>query len=281
LELQLESSSELIAPTRTELDITDDSALEGVLGEFRPDTVFNCAAFHNVDACEQDEEPALAVNARAVKRLAEHCAGHGAKLIHLSTNYVFDGSQSEPYAEHDPPSPMSLYAISKLAGEYAALAYAEDALVVRTAGLYGLRGSASKGGNFVTRMVARAREQGEIRMVGDQRLSPTFTADLAEAIVDAVAGGVSGLLHLTNSGACSWYEFTGAIMEIAGIDVAIEAVETERGPGVAARPLNGVLARPGADAAGLPPLRPWDVALASYLERSGIKAPGGAAQPAP
>lgn len=281
LELLLAPRSELIAPTRSELDVTEDPAVEEVLREFRPDTVFNCAAFHNVDACEREEDLALAVNARAVKRLAEGCAGRGARLIHLSTNYVFDGSRAEPYAEHDAPSPMSVYAISKLAGEYAALTYAEHALVVRTAGLYGLRGSASKGGNFVTRMVARAREEGEIRMVADQRLSPTFTADLAGAIVDAADRGASGLVHLTNSGECSWYEFTRAIVEMAGLEAAIEAVETQRAPGVAARPLNGVLARPGADAAGLPPLRSWRAALASYLERSGIKGPAaGAAQPA-
>ena len=106
-------------------------------------------------------------------------AGRGAKLVHLSTNYVFDGRREEPYAEDDPPSPESWYALTKLAGEYAALAYGEGSLVVRTAGLYGIHGSASKGGNFVQRMIARAREQGALKMVSDQRLQPTFTADLA------------------------------------------------------------------------------------------------------
>ena len=148
----------------------------------RPDAVFNCAAFHNVDLCEREEDRSFEVNARAVKRLAERCAERGAKLVHMSTNYVFDGTAPEPYREDDRPNPRSVYAISKLAGEHAALAYAPGALVVRGAGLYGLHGSASKGGNFVTRMVERAREQGELKMVADQRLAPTFTADLAAGV---------------------------------------------------------------------------------------------------
>ena len=134
--------------------------------------MFNCAAFHNVEVCEREEDSAFAVNARAVKRLAERCAADGARFVHLSTNYVFDGTAAAPYAEDDAPNPRSIYAISKLAGEHTALAYAPDALVVRTAGLYGLHGSVSKGGNFVTRMIARAREQGALKVVADQRLTP-------------------------------------------------------------------------------------------------------------
>jgi dTDP-4-dehydrorhamnose reductase len=188
----------------------------------------------------------------------------------MSTNYVFAGDRPEPYAEDDLPSPRSIYAISKLAGEPAALAYAPGSLVVRTAGLYGLHGSASKGGNFVTRMVARAKEEGELRMVADQRLSPTFTADLAAALIEAEERGVDGLLHLTSSGACSWHDFTLAILEIAGIEANVEAVETTRAPGGADRPLNGVLARERADALGLTPLRHWRDALGDYMTRAGL-----------
>ena len=238
--------------------------------------VLNCAAFHNVDVCEREEDQAFAVNARAVKRLATRCADADAQLVHLSTNYVFDGTRHEPYDEDDPPSPRSIYAISKLAGEYATLAYAPRALVVRTAGLYGLHGSASKGGNFVTRMIARAREQGALRVVVDQRLTPTFTADLAAGILAAVEAGVSGTLHVTNSGATSWHGFTMAIMELAGIEVPVEAVTTTIAPGAADRPLNGVLRSSASERAGLAPLRPWRTALAEYLERAGLLV-GGAA----
>jgi dTDP-4-dehydrorhamnose reductase len=126
-------------------------------------------------------------------------------------------------------------------------------------------------------MTARAREHGDIRMVADQRLQPTFTADLAAALIGAIDAGVDGIAHLTNSGECSWYAFTVAIMELAGIDARIEPVETTRPPGGADRPLNGVLARPRADSLGLPTLRGWREALGDYLERAEL-APAGAAQ---
>jgi dTDP-4-dehydrorhamnose reductase len=260
------------ARSRAELDVTDDAAVERAFEEARPEVVFNCAAFHNVDVCEREEDRSFEVNARAVKRLAERCAAVGAKLVHMSTNYVFDGTAERPYREDDRPNPRSIYAISKLAGEYTALSYAPGALVVRSAGLYGLHGSASKGGNFVTRTLVRAQEQGQLRMVADQRLSPTYTADLAAALVDAVASGASGVIHLTSSGECSWYEFTRAILDLAGVGVPVEAVPTTRAPGAPERPLNGVLDRPAADAAGLSPLRPWSEALADYMDRAGLTA---------
>ena len=270
LERVLADRAEVSAPARSELDVTDDLSLGRAFEQVRPEAVFNCAAFHNVDVCETEEEAAFGVNAIAVKRLAARCADNGATLVHMSTNYVFDGARSEPYGEADPPNPRSVYAISKLAGEHAALSYAPGALVVRTAGLYGEQGSASKGGNFVVRMSARAREQGKLRMVADQVLNPTFTADLAEAIVEAVASGATGVLHLTNSGSCSWLEFTRAILDLAGIEAELEPGRTERVPGGADRPLNGALARPAADAAGLAPLRHWREALADYMDRAGL-----------
>jgi dTDP-4-dehydrorhamnose reductase len=249
-----------------ELDITDGAALDRAFEEVRPDVVFNCAAFHNVELCESEPDRAWEANVHAVRDLA----ARGARLVHLSTNYVFDGRREEPYAEDDLPKPRSIYALTKLAGEHAALAYGEDALVVRTAGLYGLHGSASKGGNFVQRMVARGREQGSLKMVADQRLQPTSTADLAASLIEAVEAGADGVLHLTASGACSWFEFTEEIMRLAGIRVPIEAVETTIPRGAADRPLNGVLARPRADALGLTPLRPWREGLADYMTQAGL-----------
>ena len=155
---------------------------------------------------------------------------------------------------------------TKLAGEHAALAYGDGALVVRTAGLYGLSGSASKGGNFVQRMIARAEAQDSLKMVADQRLQPTYTADLARALIKAVDADATGILHLAASGACSWFEFTEAIMDLGGLDVAIEPVQTAIAPGSPDRPLNGVLARPRADALGLGELRGWREALADYMD---------------
>jgi dTDP-4-dehydrorhamnose reductase len=256
--------TEARAYTHAELDIADPTSLDRAFAEVRPEVVFNCAAFHNVELCESEPAQAWAVNVEAVRDLA----GRGARLVHMSTNYVFDGRRDEPYGEDDAPSPRSVYALTKLAGEYAALAYGKRSLVARTAGLYGVHGSASKGGNFVQRMVARAREQGELRMVADQRLQPTFTADLAAALVEAVEAGVEGTVHLTAGGACSWFEFTEEIMRLAGVDVPIEPVSTTVPPGGADRPLNGVLARRRADALGLSPLRGWREALADYMAQA-------------
>jgi dTDP-4-dehydrorhamnose reductase len=271
LEAQLRTDAEVVAPSRADLDITDDAAVRAVFDDVRPAVVYNCAAFHNVEVCEREEDRAFEVNARAVKRLAARCAEHGARLVHLSTNYVFDGDADRPYGEDELPSPRSIYAISKLAGEHAALAYAPGALVVRTAGLYGLHGSVSKGGNFVTRMIGRAREQSGLKVVADQRLTPTFTSDLAFGILAAVEADVTGTLHITNSGATSWHGFTEAIMELAGVSVPVEAVSTVRQPGAADRPLNGVLVSPVSEHAGLAPLRSWETALADYLERAGLR----------
>ena len=266
----LSDTGEVMAAGREDLDITDDPAVAAAFAEFRPSLVINCAAFHNVDECEREEDRSFEVNVRAVKRLAEACTQNGAKLVHFSTNYVFDGTRAEPYGESDRPAPRSIYAISKLAGEHAALAYEARALVVRSSGLYGLRGSVSKGGNFVTRMIARGRDQGELKMVADQRLTPTFTADLARAVVEAVERDADGVLHLTNGGECSWYEFTRAIMDVAGVDASVEPVETSTGPGLTQRPLNGVLRSERSQSLGLSGLRPWREALADYMERAGL-----------
>jgi dTDP-4-dehydrorhamnose reductase len=260
-------AGEVLALSRGELDITDGAAVDAAFAAYRPTVVYNCAAFHNVEVCEREVDRAFAVNARAVKHLGTCCARHEAKLVHISTNYVFDGTSKQAYDETAVPNPRSIYAISKLAGEHAALAYAPRALVVRTAGLYGLQGSASKGGNFVTRMLARAREHGALSVVADQRLAPTFTADLAGALVAAVQSGISGTLHLTNAGATSWHGFAETIVGLAGVPVPVEPTRTTTSPGAADRPLNGVLmSSRGA------PLRPWRAALADYLERAGLLA---------
>jgi dTDP-4-dehydrorhamnose reductase len=257
-----------VSLSHSELDIADVDALARAIDEVAPDVVINCAAFHNLDVCEAEPDQAWAVNVRAVREMASRAP----RLVHLSTNYVFDGRRPEPYGEDDVPAPRSVYAITKLAGEHAALAYGSRSLVVRAAGLYGLHGSVSKGGNFVQRMLARAREQGALKMVADQLLQPTFTADLAAAIVDAMERDVDGVLHLTAADACSWHEFTVAIMELAGLDVPVEAVSTVIPPGGVDRPLNGVLARPRADALGLPALRSWREGLEDYMSRAGLAA---------
>jgi dTDP-4-dehydrorhamnose reductase len=267
-DLQELLGDDAISLSHAQLDVANPYALARAIEDHAPDLLINCAAFHNLDVCETEPDQAWAVNVRAVREMALRVP----RLVHLSTNYVFDGRREEPYGEHDVPAPRSVYAITKLAGEHAALAYGANTLVVRAAGLYGLNGSVSKGGNFVQRMLARGREQGALKMVADQLLQPTFTADLAAAIVDAVEREATGVVHLTATDACSWHEFTLAIMELAGLDVPVEAVATTIPPGGVDRPLNGVLARPRADALGLPALRPWREGLADYMARAGLAA---------
>jgi len=252
--------------THEELDIRDEQALERAYREVEPDVVLNCAAFHNLAACEREPSRAWEVNVEAVRGLARR----GVPLVHISTNYVFDGRREQPYGEQDLPAPRSVYALSKLAGEHAALAYGERSLVVRTAGLYGRHGSASKGGNFVQRMLARARDGGALSVVSDQRVQPTFTQDLAGVILQAVRSGAEGVVHLTASGSCSWYEFTRAIMDEVGVEASIEPTATSVGADGVDRPINGVLARPRADALGLAPLRPWREALRDYVHSAGL-----------
>jgi dTDP-4-dehydrorhamnose reductase len=237
-----------------------------VYAAVQPEVVVNCAAFHNLDACESNPEYAWRVNVDAVRGLAIRSV----PLVHISTNYVFNGEQSAPYGEGDLPSPTSIYAVTKLAGEHVALAYGTSPLVVRTAGLYGLSGSASKGGNFVQRLVARAGDERCVKMVADQRLQPTFTADLAEAIIEAVGKKVTGVVHLTAGGECSWFDFAAAINELAGLDLMLESTATVAGPGAIRRPMNGVLARTRADDLGLPHLRHWQDGLRDYMSRAGL-----------
>ena len=265
-DLKSRLGSEAASFSRAELDITDYGAVDRVFSEVQPDVVFNCAAFHNLDQCEADANRAFAVNVDAVRELGRR----DAKLVHLSTNYVFDGRGPQPYRETDLPAPRSIYAISKLAGEHAALAYGSGALVARTAGVYGLHGSASKGGSFVQRMLARARDQGELKVVSDQILQPTYSADLADALIEAVERDASGLVHVTAGGACSWHEFTEMIVDLAGLEVSVEPTRTVIGPGGVDRPLNGVLARDRADALGLSPLPDWRDGLQRYMAHAGL-----------
>jgi dTDP-4-dehydrorhamnose reductase len=267
LRTQLVDRADVHAPARTELDITDFSGADRVLDDLEPQVVINCAAFHNVDECERNPQRAWEVNVLAVQHLAARCSAHGARLVHLSTNYVFDGQAEEPYTEEDLPAPGSWYALTKLAGEHAALGYCREALVVRTAGLYGHHGSESKGGNFVQRMIGRARRGETLRVVADQRLTPTFTSDLAAGVLEAAERRATGILHITNSGSCSWHEFTVAIMEAAQLEVTVEPSLTDQSAGVS-RPMNGVLTSARAEPLGLSPLPHWRDALERYIRSS-------------
>jgi dTDP-4-dehydrorhamnose reductase len=256
----------LVALTRRELDVTDAAAVERAIGEIHPGLVVNTAAFHRVDDIEADPEPAFRVNAVAVHHLARSCARHAARLVHFSTDYVFGGGRPGPYAEDAPPAPLSAYGTSKLAGEYLVRQASPRHLVIRSSGLYGVAGSSGKGGNFVETMLRLARDGKRLRVVDDQVLAPTFTADLAEAVGRLLAADPpGGVYHVTSGGACSWFEFARRIFELTGLTPDLEPTTSEAYGAPARRPANSVLRNTRLAALGLPPLRPWVEALGAYL----------------
>jgi len=225
----------------------------------------NAAADNRVDAAEHDPAPALAVNALGVAALAEACRATDALLVHMSTDYVFDGRAARSYTEDDPPNPLGAYARSKLEGERLVQALAPRHAVVRVAGLY-----AAGGSGFVDRVLARARASRRLRVVHDQVTAPTWARDVATALARLlprlVAGDApGGIYHMTNAGACSWYEFACTALALAGVDAEIEPITSAELAAPAPRPAYSVLANTRLAAIGEPPLRSWRDALAAYL----------------
>jgi dTDP-4-dehydrorhamnose reductase len=267
----------LVPLTRAELDITELDAVEPVLAAHRPAWVINTAAYHRVDDIEStDEVRAYVVNTVAVGHLARACAAREARLLHLSTDYVFGGGDSaarRPYGEDAPPAPLSVYGHSKLEGERIIGKVSADHVIVRSSGLYGVAGSAGKGGNFVETMLRLAREGKDIRVVNDQVLGPTYTADLATAIAQLVAASPpGGIYHLTNAGECSWYDFAKRIFDLCKLDPRLVSTTSQEYGAPARRPPYSVLANTRAAALGLLPLRPWSDALSAYLHAKGHRA---------
>ena len=250
-----------------DLDIRDGAAIRAMLARVRPAVVVNTAAFHNVPKCETEPANAFAVNAIAARELATACTEAGARLVHVSTDYVFDGAKREPYVESDRPNPLNVYAISKLAGEYGVLSAGDDHQVVRSSGLYGVRPCRAKGGNFIDTMFRLAKEKPEVKVVNDEVLTPTFTADLAGQIRVLALEGPPGLYHATNAGSCSWYEFARAIFELGRLQTPLFPTSVKEFAAPVKRPFYSVLDNATARAAGLDRMRPWHEALADYMAR--------------
>jgi dTDP-4-dehydrorhamnose reductase len=259
---------EVSAPPRTELDLTRPGEAAFMIGKLRPDTVINCAAFHNVPKCEEEPAQAFLVNCVAVRDLATACAAQGVRLVTFSSDYVFGGPRSEPWREDDKPAPLQVYGISRLAGEHAALATAPGhAVVIRTCGLYGQSGARSKGGNFVDGRVADARAGKRIEMASEQVVAPTSTDDLSRAVYQLLEKlAPPGIYHLVNEGACSWYEFTREIVRLAGAKAEVVPVDRGGRTGAMRRPLYSVLANTKARGLGVT-MPPWGDALARYVRQ--------------
>jgi dTDP-4-dehydrorhamnose reductase len=258
------TGDEIVAPSRAELDIESAPALAEALERVAPEAVVNCAAFHNVDRCEETPERAFEVNALAVDRLARLCRDRDAIFVTISTDYVFDGSATRPYAEDDPARPISAYGTSKLAGELLVGRLQSRAFVVRTCGVYGIRTSTGKGHTFVDRILAQARAGETSRVVSDVIASPTFAGDLARALRELLATRAYGLYHAVNPGPVSWYDFAREALAQAGVRGQIEPISAQDWTAPARRPAFSALddAKIGALGIGLPS---WHEGIAAYL----------------
>ncbi len=267
--VQALSGNDVAAFSRVELDVCDFVYTRRMITKIRPEVVINAAAFTRVDDCETEPERAFWVNTYAVRNLAQVCADLDCTLVHVSTDYVFDGRKTSPYAEDDAPNPLSVYGTSKLAGEFFVRSLARRHYVIRTSGLYGLAGAGTRRGNFVEKMVFAAEQGRPIRVVDDQVLTPTAALDVARKIVELMSCDHYGVYHVTNAGQCSWFEFAKATFALAGIAVDIEPVSSAEFSAQAPRPRYSVLAHSRLAQMSADDLPPWQESLKWYLRQRG------------
>jgi dTDP-4-dehydrorhamnose reductase len=235
------------ALTRADVDLNDSPSIEAAITAFAPNLVVNCAAYNLVDKAESEPTAAMVVNGLAVGAMSRACHRSGARLLHISTDYVFDGEAGRAYAETDETHPVSAYGVSKLAGELYARAYREDALVVRTCGVFGPAGRATPRGNFPELMLRLAAEGKPIRVVNDAHVSPTYAPALAERCVALAGQGATGLFHIGGGEAITWYHYARLLFECAGLNPQVEPVDRTTFPTPARRPRFSALNNAKAD----------------------------------
>ena len=265
-------SVELVPLTHREVEITDMKSVKTAFIKHRPDVVINTAAYVRVDDCETEQDRAFSVNALGARNVAVVCQEIGAKLVHISTDYVFGGEskpRTAPYTEFDFPIPPNVYGKSKLAGENLVQHLCARHFIVRSSGLFGIAGASGKGGNFVETMLRLAKERDELRVVNDQVFSPTYTKDLAEKIAQLIHTEYYGIFHITNKGACSWYEFAKEILRLAGLETPVIPITSDRYPQIARRPRYSVLDNYHLRLLGMDDMKPWQEALKDYMTERG------------
>jgi dTDP-4-dehydrorhamnose reductase len=266
-----EAGNDTIIPlSHAQVECVDPASVRTLLAAAHPEVVVNCAAFIRVDDCEDDPRHALEVNALGALHVARASAEMHALCVYISTDYVFGGEQADPYTEDDAPCPINVYGLTKLAGEYLVRQACPHWLIVRLASLFGKSGARGKGGNFIETVLARAEAGERLRVVDDVRMSPTYAPDAAQALAQLITRRATGLIHLTNQGSCTWYEFARAALALLDIEGAVEPVASREYPTRARRPSNSslrslrlptLLARDG--------IRPWQEALRGYLAETG------------
>ena len=254
--------------THADIEVSSLESVADCLRSKRPEIVINTAAMHHVENCEQEPGKAYAVNAVGARNLATVTRDLGAVLIHVSTDYVFDGKKDEPYVENDIPLPLNVYGNSKLAGEYFVQTLNPKHFVLRTSALYGKHPCRAKGGqNFVDLMLRLARERGRVRVVDSEFVSPTPTVDVARQIAALTRCDAYGLYHATAEGGCSWYEFAREIFSVAEIEVKLEAASPSEFPAKVPRPRYSVLENRGLKGLRLNQFEPWQVGLRRYVSQ--------------
>jgi dTDP-4-dehydrorhamnose reductase len=247
-------------------DVRDAQAVDGAVQANKPDWVINSAAMTHVDRCENEPLAAFEANALGARNVAYACEKSRCRLLHVSTDYVFDGEKKSPYVEDDVTRPINVYGMSKLAGECFVRAHGSSHVIVRTSGLYGRYRCRGKGGNFAETVLARARQGQPLRIVSDERLTPTFTDDLAQQIRVMIERGVpGGIYHATNAEACSWFEFARELLRIASVAASIEPIRAQEWKSPTRRPANSVLENRALAALGIDVMPDWRDALARYV----------------
>jgi dTDP-4-dehydrorhamnose reductase len=251
--------------THAQLDVCSEEQIANAVAETKPDVVVNTAAFHRVDECETKAALAFQVNGMGALNLARACNKAGRILAHYTSDYAFGGyPHSTPFVETDLPAPLSVYGASKVLGENLIPAYTDRYFVIRTCGLYGVAGSSGKGGNFVETMLKKANAGDAIRVVDDQILTPTYTADLAEATRKLILTGKFGLYHVTSEGQCSWYEFTRYIFDCTSVQANLSPVKTSDFYSPVKRPAYSVLSKTKLRSVGVT-MPSWKEAIPRYL----------------
>ena len=257
----LKDNHELVLTTSRTLDITDKEQVFDFISQNKPDIVINSAAYTDVDGCEENQDLAYSVNGEGVKNLAFACREADSALLHISTDYIFNGENTRPWVEDDEIGPISVYGKSKLKGEQAILEILDKFFIVRTAWLYGVNGR-----NFPKTMLELAENHSQITVVYDEVGTPTYTPDLAKAISQLIETEHYGIYHITNSGSCSWCEFARYIFEVAGKDVEVIPVTAAEFARPAPRPHYSVLENRNWIEKGFEPLRSYKEAIKEYIE---------------
>jgi len=270
---------DLFPLSHEEIEVTDLESVRQAFAKVRPEVVVNCAAFHQVDRCEEDPAQAFQVNALGALNVARSANSLGAKCVYVSTDYVFPGdkppskegatSPDNSYVEADRAAPVNVYGVSKLAGEQLTLTAQPRALIVRVASLFGVAGARGKGGNFIEAILKKARGGGPVQVVSDQYMTPTYTVDAADAILRLVELNVGGVVHASNSGACSWFDFAVKAVELTKLKALVQPVSASTYPSKAKRPVNSALNNSYLADLLSRAQRSWGDGLQAYLSEKG------------